>query len=147
MTGIYFEDFAAGVVIQHARGKTMGEAEVSGLSLRVLNSAEAHFNRDRMAATPFGNRICFGAINVSVVVGLTTCDTAGPGAQEVGIDQVRLAAPVVEGDTLYAFTEVIDTQPENQETGLVRFLHWGVNQKGVIICSLERTVRLKRRHS
>jgi acyl dehydratase len=111
----------------------------------VLNSAEAHFNDHRMTATPFGRRVCFGAINIALVVGLTACDTAENALDEIGIDAVQLTVPVFEGDTLYAYSEVLACEPENARTGIVRFRHFGVNQDAVPVCSLERTVRMRRR--
>lgn len=145
MNAPFFEDFIPGRVIQHARGKTVGEAEVVALCHLVLNSAEAHFNDHRMSSTPFGRRLSFGAINVALVIGLTACDTAENAIEEIGIDAVELAAPVFEGDTLYAYSEVLTAEPENARAGVVRFRHLGVNQNGVPVCSLERAVRIRRR--
>ncbi len=145
MSAPTFDDFVPGLVIQHARGKTIGETDVVALSHLVLNSAEAHFNEQRMTATQFGHRVAFGAITIALVVGLSACDTAEHALEEIGIDAVRLATPLFEGNTLYAFSEVLSAEALDAASGLVRFRHVGVNQDGVLVCSLERTVRLRRR--
>jgi itaconyl-CoA hydratase len=145
MSAPFFEDFVVGDVIRHARGKTLGEMEVVTLCHLVLNSADAHFDNHRMTSTPFGRRVSFGAINVAVVVGLTACDTAQNAVAEIGIDAVQLSAPVFEGDTLYAYSEVLAAEAEDARTGMVRFRHYGVNQREALVCSLERTVRMRRR--
>lgn len=141
----FFEDFPPGRVIQHARGKTVGEAEVVGLCHLVMNTAEAHFNNDRMRTSPFGRRICFGAVNVSLVIGLAAEDTAENVIDELELDKVVLSTPVLEGDTLYALSEVVEAHNEGGSAGLVRFRHWGINQHGKEVCRLERVVRLRRR--
>ena len=57
-----FEDFTVGDRVRHGRGCTVHEVEGQLLAKLVMNSAQAHFNDDAMAATPFGQRIVFGLI-------------------------------------------------------------------------------------
>ena len=133
----YFEDFAAGQRMRHARGTTVGEVENQLLTKLVLNTADAHFNEDRMQGTPFGRRLVFG---------LATQDTAENALAEVGLDKLRFRAPVFHGDTLYAYTEVLETgAAEREDAGVVRFKHWGVKQDGTVVFEGERTVLVKRR--
>jgi acyl dehydratase len=142
----YFEDFAAGQRIRHARGTTVGEVENQLLTKLVLNTADAHFNEDRMRGTPFGGRLVFGLVTGSIVLGLATQDTAENALAELGLDKLRFRAPVVHGDTLYAYTEVLETRAaEREDAGIVRFKHWGVKQDGTVVFEGERTVLVKRR--
>src|SRR5262249_32638338 len=59
--------------------------------------------------------------------------------------------PVLHGDTLYAFTEVVatDSAPAgprgHREVGLVHFRHWGVNQRGETVFEGERLALIKKR--
>jgi acyl dehydratase len=129
----YFEDFAPGQRMRHARGTTVGEVENQLLTKLVLNTADAHFNEDRMQGTPFGRRLVFGLVTGSIVIGLATQDTAENALAELG-------------DTLYAYTEVLETSAaERDDAGVIRFKHWGVKQDGTIVFEGERTVLLKRR--
>ena len=142
----YFEDFAAGQRMRHARGTTVGEVENQLLTKLVLNTADAHFNEDRMQGTPFGRRLVFGLVTGSIVIGLATQDTAENALAEVGLDKLRFRAPVFHGDTLYAYTEVLETgAAEREDAGIVRFKHWGVKQDGTVVFEGERTVLVKRR--
>jgi acyl dehydratase len=144
--GNYFEDFAVGGRMRHARGTTVGEVENQLLTKLVLNTADAHFNEHRMAATPFGRRLVFGLVTGSVVIGLATQDTAENALAELGLDKLRFRAPVFHGDTLYAYTEVLETRAaEREDAGIVRFKHWGAKQDGTIVFEGERTVLVKRR--
>jgi len=146
MTGNYFEDFAPGQRMRHARGTTVGEVENQLLTKLVLNTADAHFNEDRMRGTPFGGRLVFGLVTGSIVIGLATQDTAENAIAELALDKLRFRAPVFHGDTLYAYTEVLSVEPaDRNDAGVVRFKHWGTKQDGTIVFEGERTVLVKRR--
>ena len=143
----WFEDFAPGERMRHARGTTVGEVENQLLTKLVLNTAQAHFNEHVMSGSALGDgRLVFGLITGSIVIGLATEDTAEHAVAEVGLDQLRFTAPVHHGDTLYAFTEVLSrSDADREDAGLVRFKHWGTNQEGTIVFEAERTVLVKRR--
>jgi acyl dehydratase len=143
----WFEDFAPGERMRHARGTTVGEVENQLLTKLVLNTAQAHFNEHVMSGSALGDgRLVFGLITGSIVIGLATEDTAEHAVAEVGLDQLRFTAPVHHGDTLYAFTEVLSrSDADREDAGLVRFKHWGANQEGTIVFEAERTVLVKRR--
>jgi acyl dehydratase len=142
----YFEDFVVGARLRHARGTTVGEVENQLLTKLVLNTADAHFNEDRMKHTPFGQRLVFGLVTGAIVIGLATQDTAENALAELGLDGVRFRAPVFHGDTLYAYTEVLEKRDADRpDAGVVRFRHWGAKQDGTIVFEGERTVLIKRR--
>jgi itaconyl-CoA hydratase len=138
----YFEDFTVGRLIRHARGKTVTE----------MNTAEGHFNEDRMrraGTSPnaiFNQRVVFGGINLSMVIGLASQDTAEQCIREVGLTNIKLSHPVFHGDTLYAYSEVLAaTEDLASGGGLVRFRHYGVNQNRKLCVQAERTVLLRKR--
>jgi len=143
----WFEDFAPGDRMRHARGTTVGEVENQLLTKLVLNTAQAHFNEHVMQGSPMGDgRLVFGLVTGSIVIGLATQDTAENALAEIALDGVRFTSPVHHGDTLYAFTEVVSVDDaERDDAGLVRFRHWGANQEGTVVFEAERTVLVKRR--
>jgi acyl dehydratase len=147
----FFEDFTVGDVYQHARGKTVEGLENVLITNLVLNTAQAHFNEDLAQSLEQQHRITFGGVTASLVIGLAMQDTGENAVEEVGLDQVRFRVPVLHGDTLYAFTEVINKEEEpadsrgHQNVGLVRFRHWGVNQRGETVFEGERRALLKKR--
>jgi itaconyl-CoA hydratase len=121
-----------------------------------MNTAHAHFNEHAMKGTPFGQRLVFGLVTGSIVIGLATQDTVENAIAEVGLDKMRFTAPVFHGDTLYAYTEVLGREEsERKDAGIVRFRHWGVKvgpeeegrrkEEGVVVFEAERTVLVKRR--
>jgi acyl dehydratase len=148
MTGsdTYFEDFSVGQTMRHARGKTVTELENVLLTNLVMNTADAHFNEHAMKQSTFKQRISYGGVNLSLVFGIATQDTAENALAELGIDKIRFVSPVFHGDTLYAVTAVLETKDADRpDAGVVRFEHVGVNQDGTIVVSGERLVLLKRR--
>ncbi len=140
----YFEDFHVGQRIRHARGTTIDEVENQLLTKLVMNSAQGHWNEHAMAGTPYGRRLVFGFITASMVIGLATQDTAENAIKELSLDKIRFRRPVFHGDTVYAYTEVLDTK-DADAGGIVTFKHWGVNQREEIVFEGERRVLLKRR--
>ena len=144
--GNYFEDFTPGDVLRHARGKTIGEIENVQITNMVMNTASAHFDVAAAKEMGFPGRIVFGGVTIAMVIGLAAQDTAENALQELGMDKIRLNTPVFHGDTLTAFTEVLEADPgDRDDCGRVRFRHWGVNQDGQVVMEAERTVLIKKR--
>lgn len=142
----YFEDFHVGDVFEHARSKTMTEMDGVLITNLVMNTAQGHFNEAQMKGTPFGQRIVFGGVTASLCIGLAMQDTGENALEELGMDKVRFRTPVFHGDTLTAFTEVLETRDAARaDAGVVRFRHWGINQSGKLVFEGERTVLVKRR--
>lgn len=146
----YFEHFEPGQVIRHARGKTMCEQDNVGITLMVLNTAEGHFNEDAMQKNAMGrdgwnSRLQFGGVTISMVIGLAMQDTGENALAELSLDKIRLKAPVFHGDTLYAYTEVLATEPADADNaGIVTFKHFGINQKDQVVFEGERRVLILR---
>lgn len=154
MTGIrhltgrrnYFEDFEVGMAIRHARGKTITALDNVLITNMVLNTAQAHFNEDAMKNSPSGKILCYGGVNFSMVLGLAAQDCCENALCELGLDNIRLKSPVTHGDTLYAYSEVIETRESDRpDAGEVVFRHFGYNQHGQLVAEVERRVLLKRR--
>lgn len=144
--GNYFEDFEVGAKLKHARGTTVGEVENQLLTKLVLNTADGHYNEHRMQSSQFGQRLVFGLITGSICIGLATQDTAENALAELELTAIRFTSPVFHGDTLYAYTEVLEKRDSDRaDAGVVRFKHWGTKQDGKIVFEGERTVLIKRR--
>jgi acyl dehydratase len=144
--GNYFEDFAVGARYEHARGKTVTEMDGVLITNLVMNTAQGHFNEDAMSRGTMGQRIVFGGVTAAMVIGLAMQDTGEQALAELALSGIRFRIPVHHGDTLYAFSEVLETRDSDRpDAGIVRFAHRGVNQEGKTVFDGERTVLLKRR--
>ncbi len=142
----YFEDFEVGATYEHARGKTVTEMDGVLITNLVMNTAQGHFNEDQMSKGPMGQRIVFGGVTAAMVVGLAMQDTGEQALAELSMTGVRFKVSVHHGDTLYAFTEVLEKRDTDRaDAGIVRFAHRGLNQHGKVVFEGERTVLVKRR--
>ena len=142
----YFEDFEVGLVIKHARGKTITPLENVLITNLVMNTAQGHFNEHQMKSSPYKGRLSYGGVNFSLVMGLAMQDCGENALAELGMDNIRLMNPVVHGDTLYAYSEVLSVEDSDREdAGIVLFRHYGFNQRDEQIVQVDRRVLLKRR--
>lgn len=144
----WFEDFAPGQRMRHARAATVGELEGSGPAKQVMNTAQAHFNDHFLRGSSLGDeRVVFGLSTASLVYGLASQDTAEHAVAELGWGRLRFLAPVHHGDTIEAFTEVVSVEPGDSPDGpgVVAFRHWGRRQDGVVVFEGERKTLMRRR--
>lgn len=135
--------------MRHARASTIGEVEGAVISKQVMNTAQGHFNEQFLRESALGRgRVVFGLATAAMVIGLTSEDTAEHAVAELACDRMRFRGPVHHGDTLEAFTEVLETAalPDRDDAGLVRFKHWGRRQDGAVVFECERSVLIQRRH-
>ncbi|MGE3142757.1 MAG: MaoC family dehydratase [Hyphomonadaceae bacterium] len=144
--GNYFEDFEIGAVIKHARGKTITPLENVLITNMVMNTAAGHFDEHVMSTTPWGKIISYGGVNFSLVLGLASQDCCENAIRELGLDEVKLSKSVHHGDTLYAYTEVLEKHDSDQpDAGIILFDHMGVNQRDEVCVRVKRRVLVKRK--
>ena len=146
----WFEDFHPGQQMRHSRAATVGEIEGSGPAKQVMNTAQAHFNDHYLKGSPLGDeRLVFGLATASLVYGLASQDTAEHASAELGWSRLRFRAPVHNGDTIEAFTEVVSVDPgsDDSTSGTVVFRHWGRKQDGVVVFEGERSSLIRRRRA
>lgn len=143
----YYEDFEEGDIYEHTRGKTMTEMDNVMLTNLVLNTAQGHFNEDQMEESEFGERIVYGGINLSLVLGIASEDISENAIDELALDDVRFENPVFHGDTLYAESEVLGKRDsdEHPDGGVVEFRVRGFNQDDDQVLGATKKVLLKKR--
>jgi acyl dehydratase len=145
--GGWFESFRAGDRWRHFRGATIGEVENQLLTKLVMNTAQEHWNDDAMKGSEWGaSRIVFGLITGCLTIGLASQDTAENAIAELGLTNIRFTASVFHGDSVYAYTEVLETaDADREDAGVVRFRHWGVTSEKKLVFQCDRIVLIKRR--
>ena len=106
------------------------------------NASDLHGNKDYAKTTEFGQPVVLGALTVAVVVGLAE-PVEWPAADAArrragGWDRIRLARPVVAGDTLRAESMILSVAPfERGGGGLVRRRIVGRNQRGDEVATID----------
>lgn len=99
-----FDDYEVGEKIDHVDGVTLSEAEHMMATRLWQNTAKVHFN---VEARPDGNRLVYGGHVISLARALSFNGLAN--AQLIAaINGGSHVAPAFAGDTVYAWSEVLD---------------------------------------
>ena len=116
----FFEDYEAGERLNHPEGITIDNSDHTLATKLYQNNAKVHFNDHMMKSTPMGQRLMYGGIIISMARALSFNGLQN--AQWVyAINSGAHANPTYAGDTIYAYTEVIETIEVNREDiGLLR---------------------------
>lgn len=116
-----WEDYEAGEKIDHLSGVTVEEAEHMMATRLYLNNSHTHFDGHAMKSTPFGRRVVYGGHVISIARALTHNGLANACIVSA-IHGGRHANPTFAGDTLYAWTEVLEKQEldRRQDIGALR---------------------------
>ncbi len=107
--GNCYEDFQVGMVIRHPLGRTVSTTDNTWFTLLTNNTNPIHFDHNYAAQTEFGKPLVNSTFTLAVIVGLTVNDIS-QNAVNLGWQDITMPAPVFEGDTLYAQTEVLSTR-------------------------------------
>jgi 2-methylfumaryl-CoA hydratase len=102
-----FGDYAAGECIDHVDGVTIEEAEHQLATRLYQNTARVHFDGFAAKETRFGRRLIYGGVAISLARALTF-NGLGNGFKIAAINGGRHVAPLFSGDTVYAWSEVLD---------------------------------------
>ena len=141
-----YEDFHAGLVIQHPVGRTITAADNTWFTLLTVNSNPIHFDRHYASQTEFEQPLVNSTLTLAVVTGLSVADVS-QNAVNLGWDEVRMPAPVFEGDTSYAQTEVLSVRESKSRPhmGLVEIRTTGYKQDGTVVMEFRRTILVYKR--
>ena len=144
--GRYFEDFSVGDVFEHSLGRTVLAADNVWFTLLTVNANPIHFDAHYASQTEWGRPLVDSTFTLALVTGLSVADIS-QNAVNLGWDEVRLPAPVFEGDTIYAQSEVLHSRPSRSRAhqGIVTVRTVGFNQDGVIVIEFKRTLLVYRR--
>jgi len=105
-----WDDYEIGEKIDHVDGMTIEEAEHAMATRLYQNTAKVHFNQHTESKGRFGKRIIYGGVIISLARALSF-----NGLQNAfhiaAINAGRHVAPLFAGDTLYAWSEILDKAP------------------------------------
>lgn len=102
-----WSDYDAGEKIDHVDGMTLEEAEHQIATRLYQNTAKVHFNQHTESKGRFGRRIVYGGVVISLVRALSY-NGLGNAFHLAAINGGRHVAPTFAGDTIYAWSEVIE---------------------------------------
>jgi len=117
----FFDDYAPGRRFDHADGMTVEEAEHMMATRLYHNTARVHFNAHAERQGRFGKRIVYGGHVISVARALSYNGFENA-FFVAGINAGRHVSPCFAGDTIYAWSEVVEkaVPPTRSDWGYMR---------------------------
>lgn len=114
-------DYTVGERIDHVDGATVEEAEHQIATRLYQNTAKVHFDGFAAKATRFGRRLIYGGHVISLARALSFNGLAN-GFHVAAINGGRHVAPLFAGDTVFAWSEILDKAalPDRQDVGALR---------------------------
>jgi 2-methylfumaryl-CoA hydratase len=102
-----WDDYAVGERIDHVDGMTLEEAEHQIATRLYQNTAKVHFNQHTEGKGRFGRRLVYGGVTISLARALSFNGLANA-FHVAAINGGRHVAPLFAGDTVYAWSEVLE---------------------------------------
>ncbi len=117
----FWDDYAVGEKIDHVDGMTLEEAEHMLATRLYQNTAKVHFDLHAQKDGRFGKRLIYGGHIISLARGLSFNGLANA-FHIAAINGGRHVAPSFAGDTVYAWSEVLDKAalPGRDDLGALR---------------------------
>jgi acyl dehydratase len=147
--GLYFEDFSVGQAFRHRLTRTVTQADNMLFSNMTLNPQPLHIDAHFCATeTQWGRPLVNSIFTLGLLVGISVNDTTvGTTVANLGFSEVAFPAPLFEGDTVSATTEVLAVRLSisRADVGLVEFLHRAFKQDGALVAHCRRTAMMVRR--
>ena len=114
-----YEDYEIGEKIDHIDGMTVEEAEHQTATRLYQNTAKVHFDAHAQKESHFGKRLIYGGVVISIARALSFNGLANA-AEIIAINAGTHAGPLFAGDTVYAWSEVLDKAELSDTTGALR---------------------------
>ncbi len=148
MAGLFFEDLAAGRVVDAEWTRTVTEADNVFFCSLTMNVQKLHLDAEYAKGTEFGRPLVNSLFTLGLMIGMSVHNTTqGTTIANLGMSDVRFPAPVFAGDTLRVETTVLAARPSRSrpDAGIVTFRHQAFNQAGVLVASCERAALMQKR--
>ncbi|HRN87846.1 MaoC family dehydratase [Hyphomicrobium sp.] len=114
-------DYEVGEKIDHVDGMTLEEAEHQMATRLYQNTAKVHFNQHTESKGRFGKRIVYGGVTISLARALSF-NGLNNAFHIAAINGGRHVAPLFAGDTVYAWSEILEKAelPGRTDVGALR---------------------------
>jgi acyl dehydratase len=149
--GLYFEDFEVGRLFRHRLTRTVTQMDNMLFSNLTLNAQPLHIDAHFCATeTQWGRPLMNSLFTLGLLIGISVNDTTlGTTIANLGMSEVKFPAPLFEGDTVSATTEVTAKRESRSraDAGLVDFLHRAFKQDGALVAECRRTAFMLRRQA
>lgn len=139
--GRSLEDFNKGDVFVHPRGLTISEAFAIEFATQFLESNPLHLNREFAKAHGFKDLVVAPLLVMNVALSLGVQNDSEKAIANLGYYNVKFCAPVYPGDTLRAYTKVLDKKDRGEgKPGIVTIRTLAVNQNRITVLQYDRKI-------
>ena len=114
-----YDAYEVGEKINHVDGMTVEEAEHQIATRLYQNTAKVHFDAHAQKDSRFGKRLIYGGVVISIARALSFNGLANA-AELLAINGGTHAGPLFAGDTIYAWSEVLDKTELSDTVGALR---------------------------
>jgi acyl dehydratase len=139
--GLYYEEFTVGRVYEHAIRRTITEFDNVFYCSLTLNLSPIYLDHEAASKGLWKKPIVNPFLILSNVIGMHVPEmTAGTTHGNLGMTNLEYPVPVFHGDTIRSRTTVVSKRPSKShpQSGVVIFLHEGLNQRDEVIMRCNR---------
>tara|TARA_B100000989_G_C19521694_1_gene464499 strand:- start:1435 stop:2469 length:1035 start_codon:yes stop_codon:yes gene_type:complete len=115
----FYDDYKKNEEIHHLDGQTIEEAEHQIATRLYQNNARVHFNQHVEKEGRFGKRIIYGGYIISLARAIS-CNGFANTLKIAAIHSGKHSAPTFSGDTIYAWSKVLDKEVINENIGFLK---------------------------
>ncbi len=147
--GLYFEDFTVGTIVRHRLTRTVTQMDNMLFSNMTLNPQPLHIDAHFCATeTEWGKPLMNSLFTLGLMIGMSVNDTTvGTTIANLGMTDVKFPAPLFEGDTVNATTEIVAVRESKSrpDAGIVDFVHRAYKQDGTLVAECRRQAFMRKR--
>lgn len=145
--GRFFEDFEVGERYYHHWGRTLTQSDNILFTTLTMNYNPIYFNEEWAKKMGYKGIVINHLLVFNTVLGMSVEDLSEQALALLGYTDIKFKKPVYPGDTIFAFSEVIEKRESQSrpEAGIVTFKTVGINQNGEVVIEYKRSVLVKKR--
>jgi len=139
--GRYLDELEPGQVFEHPRGFTCTRSNMLDFARTYMQANPLYLNAEYAQAHGFADLLASPQMVFNVVLSLGVQNDSEKAIANLGYYQVQFLRPVYPGDTLRAFTKVLERKDRGPDKpGITRIRTVGVNQRDEVVLQYERKI-------
>ena len=139
--GRYLDELEPGQVFEHPRGYTFDRSNMLDFARTFMQTNPLYLNLQYATAQGFRDLLASPQMVFNVTLSLGVQNDSEKAIANLGYYQVQFLQPVYPGDTLRAFTKVLERKDRGPDKpGIARIRTVGVNQDDQVVLQYERKI-------
>jgi len=139
--GRYLDELEPGQVFEHPRGYTFDRSNMLAFARTFMQTNPLYLNLQYATAQGFRDLLASPQMVFNVTLSLGVQNDSEKAIANLGYYQVQFLQPVYPGDTLRAFTKVLERKDRGPDKpGIARIRTVGVNQDDQVVLQYERKI-------